>query len=119
EVDGLERRMLNPFFEVIEGETERLLHAGRMIPVHGLTRGVTGRMMRLIVRHAIDVAGSSVADPLPEAIRAHRGLAPLAEAIESIHFPADDAALARARRRLVFEELFLLQTMLELRRRAV
>ena len=39
ELDPLERRMLNPQFEVLEGEVEALLHTGRLVPVHALTRG--------------------------------------------------------------------------------
>jgi ATP-dependent DNA helicase RecG len=118
EYDGLERRMLNPHFDVLEGETAEALHAGRLIPVHALTRGIPARTMRRLVRLALDAAAARLADPLPQEVRAAAGLAPLAEALESIHFPADAGALARARRRLVFEELFLLQSVLELRRRA-
>jgi len=46
ELDPLERRMLNPLFEVVEGEMEALLHVGRLVPVHALTRGITARGMR-------------------------------------------------------------------------
>src|SRR5438552_15580895 len=42
-IDGLDRRMQNPMFEVVEEEIERLMHAGRMVPVHALTRGLTAR----------------------------------------------------------------------------
>src|SRR5262249_55186763 len=47
------------------------------------------------------------------------GMPSLAAALESIHFPADEAARERAREHLAFEELFLLQTVLELRRRVL
>jgi ATP-dependent DNA helicase RecG len=119
ELDALERRMLNPLFEVVEDETERLLHAGRLVPLHGLTRGLTARMMRKVVRGALDRGGGRLPDPLPDATRQALGLEPLAAALENIHFPADDAHHARAHRRLVFEELFLLQMVLELRRHAL
>ena len=46
EISGAERQMLNPMFEVIEGDLESLLHAGRLVPVHALTRGVTARGLR-------------------------------------------------------------------------
>jgi ATP-dependent DNA helicase RecG len=117
-VDGLERRMLNPHFDVLEGETAEALHAGRLIPVHALTRGMPARTMRKIVRLALDAAVARMVDPLPEPVREAEKLPPLAEALESIHFPADAGALSRARHRLVFEELYLLQSVLELRRRA-
>jgi ATP-dependent DNA helicase RecG len=116
-VDPLERRMMNPMFELIEGETERLLHAGRLIPIHPLTKGLTGRMLRQVMRFAVDHVAANVIDPLPEAVRRERDLEPVAQALAQIHFPEDDAALARARRRLAFEELLMLQMVMELRRR--
>ena len=122
ELDPLERRMLNPLFEVMEGDVETLLHTGRLVPVHALTKGITARGMRSAVRLALDAIGGRLPDPLPPAVAATPGGAgtmPLAEALSQIHFPDDDAALERARRRLAFEELFLLQAVLALRRRAL
>ncbi|MBI1799767.1 MAG: ATP-dependent DNA helicase RecG [Candidatus Eisenbacteria bacterium] len=119
EIDGLERRMLNPMFEASEADVEELLNVGRMVPVHALTAGLTARVMRRAVRAALDAAADRVADPVPEGTGSAPGPMTLGEALRQIHFPADDAGLAAARRRLVFEELFLLQTVLELRRRAL
>jgi len=117
EVDR-ERRMANPLFEVIEEDLEHLLHAGRLVPVHALTRGVSARGMRAAVGRALEAA-DRVADPLPSAVHERLGLGTLAEALRQIHFPDDDAALERARSRLAFEELFLLQAVMEVRRRAL
>ncbi len=119
ELDALEGRMLNPMFELIEGEVERLLHVGRLVPVHALTRGLTARGMRSAVRAALDDAAGRVPDPVPHEVARAHALAPLGDSLSAIHFPDDDTALAAARRRLVFEELFLLQSVLELRRRAL
>ena len=116
-IDPYERRMLNPMFEVIEGETAQLLHAGRLVPIHSLSKGLTGRMLRQIMRSAVDLVAPKVADPIPESVRAELDLEPVATALKQIHFPEDDAQLARARRRLAFEELLLLQMVMELRRR--
>src|SRR5580765_1867784 len=110
EVDHGEARMLNPSFEVVEGEVEQLLHVGRLVPVHALTRGLTARMMRRAVRVALDAIATRLPDPLPRPLAAAEDLGPLAEALEHIHFPPDDEARERARRRLAFEELFVLQT---------
>ena len=119
EVDPLERRMLNPLFEVVEGDLESLLHAGRLVPIHSLTRGLTGRGMRAAVRRALDHVAALVVDPVPAAVVSERGLMPLAASLERIHFPGDEAERERARERLAFEELFLQQTVLELRRRVL
>ncbi|NOT33135.1 MAG: ATP-dependent DNA helicase RecG [Candidatus Eisenbacteria bacterium] len=116
EVDPLERRMVNPMFEVVEEEVADLLHVGRLVPVHPLTKGISARGLRQAVRRALDAVASQVIDPLPESVRVAESLAPLGEAFENIHFPIDDAALERARSRLAFDELFELQVVLELRR---
>ena len=64
---GLERQMLNPMFEVLEGEVEDLLHTGRLIPVHGLTRGVTARGMRQAVHLRYALRGPPQGgDPSPD-----------------------------------------------------
>jgi ATP-dependent DNA helicase RecG len=119
ELDSLEGRMLNPLFEIVEGEVEERLHVGRLVPVHALTRGLTARGMRTAVRNALDAVASHLPDPVPEEVRRAHGLPPLGESLAQIHLPDDDARLAAARRGLVFEELFLLQSVMELRRRAL
>ena len=115
-LDGLERRMLNPSFERFEDDLESLLDVGRLVPVHALTRGLTAHLMRRAVRAALDRVADALPDPVPEEIAHAHGLAPLGRALRQIHFPDDDAELERARRRLAFEELYLMQTVLELRR---
>ncbi len=119
EYDRFERRMTNPLFEVVEGEVADSLHVGRLIPIHPLTQGLHARSMRTAVRAALDAAAARVADPLPAEVTKERGLVSLAEALVNIHFPATDHDLAEARRRLAFEELFLLQSVLALRKRAL
>ena len=116
---GPERRMQNPMFEVLEGDVEDLLHAGRLVPVHPLTRGVTARLMRTAVRHALDAVADSMPDLVPPEVAQAHGFGPLGQALRDLHFPADGEALERARRRLAFEELFQLQMVMELRRRAL
>ena len=119
EYDALDRRMLNPMFEVIEGDLEQLLHAGRLVPVHGLTKGVTARGMRTAVRHALDAIADQVADTVPPEVAAAHALIPLRDALRAIHFPESEAARLAARKRLAFEELFQLQMVMELRRRVL
>ena len=119
EYDALDRRMLNPMFEVVEGDLEQLLHAGRLVPVHALTKGVTARGMRSAMRHALDAVADQVSDPLPASVIEARGLGSLGDALRAIHFPESAEALAAARNRLAFEELFLLQMVMEVRRRAL
>ena len=119
ELDAGEPRMLNPLFELFEGDLESLLEVGRLVPIHALTQGLSARTMRRAVRAALERAVHLVPDPLPADLARAEGLMPLDQALRSIHYPEDDARLAAARLRLAFEELFLLQTVLELRRSAL
>jgi ATP-dependent DNA helicase RecG len=123
ELTGRERQMSNPLYEVLEGDLESLLHAGRLVPVHALTRGITARGMRAAVHRALDLVADRIPDPVPADVAASAvgpsGLPPLGRALRDIHFPDDAAALAAARARLAFEELFLLQMVQALRRRAL
>ena len=119
EVSGAERQMLNPMFEIVEGDLESLLHAGRLVPVHALTRGLSARGVRQAIARALELLADRVPDPVPPDVARERSLGSLAEALHDIHFPASAAALEAARRRLAFEELWLLQMVMALRRRAL
>lgn len=71
--------------------------------------GVTGKVMNRLMAEAIDMAISDVEETLPEYILREKALVPLKYAIRNVHFPVDQAALEKARYRLKWEELFLLQ----------
>lgn len=86
-----------------------LLHTGRLVPVYPLTEGITSRWMRRLVRTALSEWADRLQDFLPPAVREGAGLVGLGEAIRQVHFPDDQASLEAARRRLCFDELFLLQ----------
>ena len=99
---------------------------GRIVPVYTEVEGVPARSFRRIQRRAVDEYLQFVPDALPPRIRERRKLLGLAEALREAHFPdlfAEAAAQGRPggepRRRLAFEELFLVQLGLALRRRGV
>ncbi len=99
---------------------------GRIVPIYTEIEGVPARTFRRIERRAVDEYLQFVPDALPQKIRDRRKLLGLAEALREAHFPdrfADAAASGRPggepRRRLAFEELFMVQLGLALRRRGV
>lgn len=71
--------------------------------------GVTGKVMNRLMAEAIDFAIGDVEETLPEYVLREKGLVPLRYAIRNVHFPSDQLALDKARYRLKWEELFLLQ----------
>ncbi len=71
--------------------------------------GVTGKVMNRLMAEAIDLAIGDVEETLPEYVLREKGLVTLRYAIRNVHFPSDQLALDKARYRLKWEELFLLQ----------
>ncbi len=78
-------------------------------PIYPLTAGLNQPQMRRFVKAAFDKVKGSLKDPLPEKLREKYQLAEMSEALEAVHFPADQRAVARGRRRLIFEELLYFQ----------
>ncbi len=102
---GGRRQMSNPVFER-EGQEQRV--TGRIVPVYPLTAGLSQKTLQQSVRQGLDECGERLPELLPEPVRARSKLVQARYAYENIHFPADFGALELARRRLVFEELFVL-----------
>ncbi|GIU96396.1 MAG: ATP-dependent DNA helicase RecG [Actinomycetota bacterium] len=94
--------------EILRGEEQDLVHTGRITPVHPATDGISPRTIRELVHRALERL-PRIEDPVPEAIRAAEGLIDRDRALRWIHFPEDDEQLARARERLTFDELFVLE----------
>ncbi len=102
--------MTNPSFEPV-GRQEL---TGRILPIYPLTAGVSQTILMRSVRQGLDACGDILPDPLPGAVREAFSLAHANFAYENIHFPTDWEALAIAKRRLVFEEWFVLSCALRL-----
>ena len=91
-----------------------------MVPVYPQTSGLTSRIIANAVKEALRLLPETVKDPLPDALRLKYALCRLEYALKTIHFPNSPEALSTARRRLVFEELLVLQLgMAEIRRAGV
>ena len=105
EVSGNRRSMVNPIYEKTNAPGKV---TGRIIPVYRICAGLNQRTMLSAVRQGLDDCLEQIPDILPEDIRKRCQLAQVGYAYENIHFPADFEALEIARRRLVFEELFVL-----------
>lgn len=110
----------NPEWEDLDEDTdpESLLHVNRIVPIYSLTEGVRQKRMRQIMWHAVQYA-HLVPDVIPRAIAQRMGLMPVAEAIRQVHFPDSLDAIEPARKRLVFEEFFVMQLGVGLQRRQI
>ncbi len=108
------KRMTNPYLEVLEGQN---VAEGMIIPVHPATEKISAAWMRRLVGNALE-AVQGLYDPLPLELRARYRLMSRGAAFAAIHFPQNSGEIAEARRRLVYEELLLLELMLMREERA-
>jgi ATP-dependent DNA helicase RecG len=109
--------MANPGYEVLREGDDPEGFANEVIPVYPASKEVSSGRLRRAVGTLLDRFGD-VPDFVPEPLRRTHGLPDRAAALEAIHRPADRKEATRARDRLVYDELFVLQVGLALRRRA-
>ena len=99
------KRMTNPYLEKLEGDQGA---QGMIIPVHPACEAVSAAWMRRLVGNALELCGDAL-DPLPLELRLRYRLMSRSRALNCVHFPSSMDEAHEARRRLVYEELLLLQ----------
>jgi ATP-dependent DNA helicase RecG len=122
-------QLQNPQYEILksddpaEGEDETL-HTGRIVPVYEKTGTLTTKMQRVLVHHALEQLPPELPDPLPESVRTRQQLIDRRRSLAEVHFPPPGTPVdelqrfrAPAQRRVIFEEFFLFQIGMVLRRR--
>jgi len=82
---------------------------GTLQPVYSVGGSITQSWMRKTIRQALEQYGSLIGELLPRELIGKHGLMPRRDAVLRIHLPGDAAEGQAARRRLVYEELFLFQ----------
>jgi ATP-dependent DNA helicase RecG len=97
--------MNNPEWEPLERQQ---LHTNRIVPVYGLTAGITPKWLRRLINTVVTRYASRVPDPIPTSVRESAGLMPLGPALQQAHFPDSWEQLRSAQSRLAFDEMFLL-----------
>jgi len=105
--------MINPLFEK-ESATGTL--TGRIMPVYGLTAGLSQKAIINAVKSVLTACGDSLPDVMPDSVARNYELCRARFAYENIHIPVDEMSLELARKRLIFEELFLISTAMRLLR---
>lgn len=105
----------NPSWEPLEMEP---LRTRRMVPIYPLTKGLTAAKMREMMQTAVSEWSAKLPEPMPEAIRQRHQLYNSRQAIQQIHFPDDSQTMHKARQRIIFDELFMLQLGMQEKRKA-
>ncbi len=113
-------QIINPEFEFPGREdTPDPLSSGRIVPIYPLTEGIKQNYLRRLMRKALDDFAPYLEEVLPEPLLRSRRLIPIHRAVEDAHFPETLDAIRPARRRFAYEELFLFQTALAIRRQNI
>lgn len=112
-------QLAHPAYELLRGDTEETVEtwAGALIPIYPATAKMESWKIGKALQTVLPSAQEAL-DPLPDSLRAGRGLVPLPEALLKIHRPHTQADIADARARLKWDEAFVLQTALARRRHA-
>ncbi|MCI6974291.1 MAG: ATP-dependent DNA helicase RecG [Oscillospiraceae bacterium] len=100
------KEMNSPEIEPAEG-------ADRIRPIYPQTHGLNSKMIEKLVRTALTECRDELVDPIPLWLREKYCLMNLPDSLWNIHFPKNPDYLEEARRRLIFEELLILQLGLE------
>lgn len=108
-------QMSSPEFEIIE-EDKNFLSTGRIVPIYTLPEKMSQRAFRKIIKSVSDEYLPFLNDFLPYDIRSRNNLLNLAKSILNMHFPQDSVVQKEAYRRLSFEEFFIFQLPLALRK---
>ncbi len=87
-----------------------LLHTGRIVPVYPESEEITSKWLREKIFHVLPYA-KYFDEYLPSWVLQGEGLLSFADAIYHVHFAKDEEFLKKARERLAFDELFMLQFM--------
>jgi ATP-dependent DNA helicase RecG len=115
-----QKQLTQPLYELLKkeeavdpDEVEEALE--KPYPVYPANAKVSSMVIRNSVQVVLDTLGD-VPDPIPNKVRLRKGLIDLRSALEQIHRPGDLEQMNKARRRLIWEEAFVLQSVLLWRR---
>lgn len=103
---GMRIEMNSP---VVEKADESGNITGRILPVYSLTKGLTQTHVRKLVENSLNLIRGKLAETFPEDLRKEHRLCRIDFAYEEIHFPKNLSNMEEAIKRLVFEELLMLQ----------
>jgi ATP-dependent DNA helicase RecG len=110
-------QMVNPRVETFEGDAPQPAAGERRLrPVYPASEAIDSRAIERAVGKVLADALPLIDEHLPEPFRAERQLPALDQAYRMYHAPASEDEVLRARRRLAYDELLLLQLGVHIKR---
>ncbi len=116
EKEGRHFQMVHPEYEFSGSEN---VHSGRIVPIYSLTEDLYQKSIRALLFRLLKEKLSLVRDSLPLLMRKRLGLVESAIAFKEIHFPSDFESQKAAYRRLVFDEFFLMQLYVQIKKNEI
>ncbi|MBI5865737.1 MAG: ATP-dependent DNA helicase RecG [Planctomycetes bacterium] len=112
-------QIVQPSLRVFESDAElRAPQPGeRQYGVYSGNAAIKSNTIRRVVLNLLDAPQLPVAEFLPARLLSAHRMPPREQAIRQMHAPDNDKSLESARRRLAYEEFFLLETAMAIRRR--
>lgn len=119
--------MHHPDIEPVgDGSPEDKLHYGRIVPIYSETEGLGQKTIRRIMYHVVEDFSDTLDDFMPPSVLGTMKLPPLIKSIREVHFPSPDTKVTELcdfnstwQRRLIFDEFFVLELALSIRRRGI
>jgi ATP-dependent DNA helicase RecG len=98
--------LVSPDFEI--GKTN-FIHTGRLVPIYPETRGISSKWIRRQVFKILSENKNELTDFMPSEILERNNLNSLYESLYDVHFPEKFENVVSGKKRLSFDELFLIQ----------
>lgn len=115
---GRKLKISGPEYEILQNDSTSPLHTARLIPVYPETKGVSSKWLRRQINALLEEYLGEIEEYLPDEIIRQQHFMHLQEALKEVHFPQNIDTATRARERLAFDELLLMQLAAKKRRTA-
>ncbi|MGH8015271.1 MAG: OB-fold nucleic acid binding domain-containing protein, partial [Candidatus Zixiibacteriota bacterium] len=115
------KQIVHPDLERLETDSDKMIHAGRIIPVYqqssDLTKvGLSSKSIRILTTMIFENLMETIKDYLPESVRFQYGFPAVHEAVKSMHYPDSRDEIEKSRERLAFDELLAFQFLINKRK---
>jgi len=115
------KQLVHPDLERLETDSDKMIHAGRIIPVYPQTAeltkvGLSSKTIRGLTTFIFDNLHETVSDYLPKSVCDEYGFPVIQNALTKMHYPEARDEIETCRRRLAFDELLSFQYLINQRK---
>ena len=111
-------QIMQPEYELVKEGSGDSINMGRIVPIYSLTKDISQKYIRTLTHAAVSEHLKSIPEIMPAYLIASEHLVDIKFAISNIHFPSNFENLEKAYKRIVFDEFFILQLALAIKRHA-